>query len=47
MAEPVSSTRATRSGGLQQIHVGPKVGTLYVSTFIDYDALTGEARGED
>jgi hypothetical protein len=31
MAESSLSARATRSGGLQQIRVGPKVGTLYVA----------------
>ena len=30
MAESSSSARATRGGGLQQIRVGPKVGTVYV-----------------
>jgi hypothetical protein len=30
MAESLSSARGTRSGGLQQIRVGPRVGTLYV-----------------
>ena len=31
MAEPASSARATQGGGLKQIRVGPKVGTLYVA----------------
>lgn len=32
MAELSSSDRATQSGGLQQVRVGPKVGTLYVDS---------------
>ncbi|KAJ5794326.1 tetratricopeptide repeat domain-containing protein [Penicillium paradoxum] len=31
MAEPTSSARATQTGGLQQIRVGPKVGTLLLA----------------
>lgn len=46
MAESSSNARATRGEGLQQIRVGPRVGTLYVESLILHRfALGGKNNG--
>jgi hypothetical protein len=43
MAESSSNAKATKSGGLRQIRVGPKVGTLYVALFHSLSAANHDS----